>query len=250
MVQCKIDYEKDWKKKQPPQALKLFATAVLCAELPRKQRLMLMVPEDHDKRYLLGALVYMLDGASKRTICDSAFKGFKCRNKHDRHVLIKPRSLARVDGKPKIEAGDFNLTLVADAEELILSQECNVDDVASLICITTANLHIYEIKYLLNLGFRIVHTGFGSLKKRDVSDAYLTQVCKMRRDVLVKKQKKKQALHVSKVIKAAKTDPAIEQLIAISKRDKFMGAADYSICGRNYFKDDLQANPAAAAKLL
>ena len=79
MVPWKIAYESGSKKKKPSQALQLFATAILCSEL-KKGRLMLVVPGDHDERYLLGALMYMLDGTKKRTICGQKYGGFTNRS--------------------------------------------------------------------------------------------------------------------------------------------------------------------------
>ena len=82
----------------------------------------------------------MMDAARKRTICARKYYGFRDRTRQRNHCNVQPKHLAQLGGKPKIEAGDFDLTLVTDAEELLLAQECNIDDVKNMIAITNCDL--------------------------------------------------------------------------------------------------------------
>ena len=84
------------KQKKVKNAFKLFAVAfLLCsAKLPiMKGRIILVVPKDHDERYLLGALIYLSAASNKRTICSRKYSGFTMKTGQDLHRNVNPSSL-------------------------------------------------------------------------------------------------------------------------------------------------------------
>ena len=99
MQPWKLAYEEDLakqKQKKVKNAFKLFAVAfLLCsAKLPiMKGRIILVVPKDHDERYLLGALIYLSAASNKRTICSRKYSGFTMKTGQDLHRNVNPSSL-------------------------------------------------------------------------------------------------------------------------------------------------------------
>ena len=105
------------------------------------------------------------------------------------------------------------------------------------------------------MGFRILYTGFGQLRKRPFSPTYAKQIRTMRENVLREKRELQRVRHIDRVTKAAQARPVIEQLIKISRKDKYL--TGYSCrhigelqCNQTYEKSALVANTAEAAKLL
>ena len=246
------------KQKKVKNAFNLFAVAfLLCsAELPiMKGRLMLVVPKDHDERYLLGALIYLSAAANKRTICDRRYSGFAMKTGQGEHRNVKPGSLPMVRGKPLVEdAPDGALTLLTEAEELLLDRQCSLG-VENLVAITTYDLLNCEQQYLLHLGFRIVHTGFGELNQRAKSPQHFEKIRDMIKVVRSENFCKEKSRLQARVIKMAKKHPTLDALIEISHRDRLMTVTcDPSHCDEtgyilSYFERDLIASPAEAVKL-
>ena len=105
------------------------------------------------------------------------------------------------------------------------------------------------------MGFRILYTGFGQLRKRPFSPTYAKQIRTMKENVLREKRELHRVRHIDRVTKAAQARPVIEQLIKISRKDKYL--TGYSCrhigelqCSQTYEKSALVANTAEAAKLL
>ena len=105
------------------------------------------------------------------------------------------------------------------------------------------------------MGFHILYTGFGQLRKRPSSPTYAKQIRTMKENVLREKRELHRVRHIDRVTKAAQARPVIEQLIKISRKDKYL--TGYSCrhigelqCNQTYEKSALVANTAEAAKLL
>ena len=122
----------------------------------------------------------MSAATNKRTICKRKYSGFVTKSGRGVHTLIKPSSLPIYGDKPLLQdTEDVDLTLITEAEELLLDRQCNIDDVANLVAITTYDLLTCEQQYLKQLGFRIVLTRLGELNNRKTSLEYFQKVHRM-----------------------------------------------------------------------